>query len=100
MNTCAPVEAAVLAVLVSASANAFRKESTGIMHKFEMKENENLLVGSEVPDHSDTRAVGTIGHFDTVDTGHLGFCCVLLALEERLILSCVGAVSEAAKLCR
>lgn len=94
IKICAPVKAAVL---VSASVNAFRSEwidSTGILHKAKLKENENLLMGSEVPDHSDTQAVGAIGHFDTVDARHLNFCCVLLTLKEGLILSCVGAGSE------
>ena len=89
IKICAPVKAAVL---VSAPVNAFRK--TEIMDGFEMKENENLLVGSEVPDHSDTQAVGAIGHFDTVDSTHLNFCCVLLTLKEGLILSFVRAGSE------
>jgi hypothetical protein len=80
----APVKAAVL---VSTSVNAFRK--TGIM-----QENENLLVGSEVPDRSDIQAVGAVGHFDTVDSRHQNFCCVLLTLKEGLIVSRVAGSEE------
>jgi hypothetical protein len=90
----APVKAAVL---VSPAVNAFRKEwvdSKGIVQKFTLKENQHLLVGSEVSDYSDPQAVGAFGHFDTIDARHLDFCCVLLTLKEGLILSCVRAGSE------
>jgi hypothetical protein len=94
IKICAPVKGAVLA---SASVNALRNQwtdSKGILHKFEMKENENFLIGSEGLDHSDTHAIGAIGHFDTVNARYLDFCCVLLTSKEGLILSRVGDGSE------
>jgi hypothetical protein len=78
-----------LALLVSADVNTFRnewKDSKGILHRFKMKGNENLLVGVEVLDRSDPKAVGAIGHFDTAEPWPVDFWCVLLTLREGLML--------------
>lgn len=86
----APLKAAVN---VPGSENSWRNEwrdSKGILHRFELKENESLLVGEDVPDRSNPNAVGAIGNFDTEDGRPGGLFCVLLTSKEGLILVSEG----------
>ncbi|TVY17527.1 hypothetical protein LARI1_G008554 [Lachnellula arida] len=89
IKMCAPMRRVVL---VSGELNAFRNESTdykGVTHRWQLKENENLLVDKEEINWSEPEAVGAIGSFDTKGPWSVDLWCVLVTFKEGLILESV-----------
>lgn len=82
-----------LQFLFPPSVDAFRNDSSGpqsVLQKYTSNENENLLVGAEVPDLTDIEAVVAFGYSNTKDVRDLEVSCVLSTMKERPFLTSVG----------